>query len=245
MTALERAARRAAKTVGLDLVRRPEWNRHSQRRRIMDHLGVTLVLDVGANVGQYGRRLRDWTGYAGRIVSFEPTRDAYRALAAEAARDGRWEALPYGLSDGAGAATIHVPLGHSDLSSISPLTPVGLAVAEGAEVVTETIELRRLDDVAGELLAPADRVLLKVDVQGHEREVLDGAAATLDRVVAVECELPLVAMYDRATGFLELVSQLSEAGFAPVGLESNYIDPRTGFAMDADAVFVRLTLTPS
>jgi hypothetical protein len=59
---------------------------------------IDLVIDVGANVGQYAERLRK-DAYTGWIVSFEPTAAAYEELAALANKDGRWKAINIALGD--------------------------------------------------------------------------------------------------------------------------------------------------
>src|SRR5260370_31950475 len=66
-------------------------------RQILQQLGISVVFDVGAHVGEYAMRLRE-LGYRGRIVSFEPQADAFTALARLATRDPRWDALPLGLA---------------------------------------------------------------------------------------------------------------------------------------------------
>ncbi|MFZ0497148.1 MAG: hypothetical protein WBE80_05265 [Methylocella sp.] len=61
---------------------------HVQRQSaLMRDRKITLVLDIGANKGQYGKSLRDTIGYKGRIVSFEPLREAFAILQQTAASD--------------------------------------------------------------------------------------------------------------------------------------------------------------
>ncbi len=68
---------------------------------------IDTVLDVGANVGQFGASLRS-KGYRGRIVSFEPVASVFQTLAARAKADGNWEAYHCALGAETGEATIHV-----------------------------------------------------------------------------------------------------------------------------------------
>jgi FkbM family methyltransferase len=239
-SALKRAAKAAAAKLNVE-IGRPGPNRHAQRAVLLRHLGVDLVLDVGANVGQYaGIHLREWTEYDGRIASFEPVSGCYAQCAAAAQADADWVTLPYGLSDAEQTASITVPAGQEDLSSLHGFTEAGGKMIETTTTSAEQVPLRRLDDVIGDIAKPDDRLALKIDVQGHEAAVLRGAARTLERVVLVECEMPLVRMYDSQETFAELLATLSAAGFAPVGMQSNYVDPASGYAMDADVFLVRL-----
>ena len=67
---------------------------------------IGTVIDVGANIGQFGESLRA-DGYRGRIVSFEPTQSAFEILARRAAADGNWQAHHCGLGAASGTATLH------------------------------------------------------------------------------------------------------------------------------------------
>ncbi len=70
--------KRIVRRLGYDIERR-DLSHPARRAAAMQTRGVDLVLDIGANLGQYVDRLRDF-GYDGRIVSFEPLPDAFRVL---------------------------------------------------------------------------------------------------------------------------------------------------------------------
>src|SRR5947208_7206134 len=93
--------RHALRRHGLDLRR---WRPPDERRAaLLESEGIDLVLDVGANRGQYAESLRA-RGYSGRIVSFEPLGAAHAELAAKAAGDPLWDCLKLGLGDRDGSA---------------------------------------------------------------------------------------------------------------------------------------------
>jgi FkbM family methyltransferase len=215
--------------------------RHTQRALLLGDLSVDLVLDVGANLGQYaGIHLREWAGYRGRIASFEPVASCYARCAISATDDPLWATFSYGLSDIDATVPISVPTGQEDLSSLHAFAEAGARMVETTTISVETVSVRRLDRVIGEIARPLDRLALKLDVQGHEAAVLRGAERTLERVVLIECEMPLVRMYNGQSTFAELLSVLAGSGFSPVGMASNYVDPATGRAMDADVFLVRM-----
>ena len=81
---------------------------------------INMVLDVGANTGQFAKWIRD-TGYIGKIVSFEPLGDAHRKLSQAAERDPRWIVAPrMALGSAPGKIDIHVA-GNGVSSSILPM----------------------------------------------------------------------------------------------------------------------------
>ena len=203
-------------------------------------LSISTVLDAGANEGLYGIRLRGWGGrYAGRIVSFEPVHAVFERLRATSDGDANWTIYPWALSDRTGRDVIHIPIGHSDLSSLGEMTSAGRHLAEDAPIIDQQIEVKRLDDVIDQVVSPDSRLALKLDVQGHERQLLEGAERTLDRVSMIECEMPLVAMYAGVESFSDLLMHVTAAGFTPVGMWSNYVVPESGYALDADVFFAR------
>ena len=168
-----------------------------RRGRLLAWQQIDVVVDVGANAGQYGSAIRA-AGYEGRIISFEPLSQAFEVLATTAEADPLWECHRLALGAGSGRARLNVS---DDLEASSLLSMEDRHVRHcpsSAYVGTEMVDVEGLDALASSLFLAHDRVYLKLDVQGYELEVLDGSEATLPRVALVEAELSLVPPY--ATG---------------------------------------------
>jgi FkbM family methyltransferase len=216
---------------------------HVGRRRARDLTDfiedrrIDTVVDVGANVGQFGESLRS-EGYRGRIVSFEPTRAAFEILAKKAAADGNWEAHHCGLGATSGTAVLHA----SELSvfnSILPLSDVAeLHDKRMAVNHTEEIPIYPLDQFA-ESFAGA-RVLLKIDTQGYEKEVMEGAKQTISRVAGILMEIPVIHTYKSEWYFHDALRYMFELGFVPAQIQAvGYHSVDNVSAVDFDCLFRR------
>lgn len=232
-------ARRIFRRSGFDVVRyHPGGSATARRMHLLRLHGVDLVLDVGANVGQYGRALRA-DGYAGRILSFEPLSDAFERLRRTASRDGAWQAVRCALGDRDGTATLNVA-GNSVSSSVLPMLPAHLRSApRSAYVGAEEVPVRRLDSVLAGHGGPGGRAFLKVDAQGYERAVLDGASGCLAGIAGVQLEMPLTPLYQGEASMPELVEYMAGRGFALVSLEPAWSDPASGRLLQVDGIFFR------
>ena len=226
--------------VGFD-ISRFEAGSHpvARRRRLLAMYGVGVVLDVGANDGQFGQELRDELGFEGDIRSFEPVRIPFERLRTRASRDPRWEAFDFALGDTEGVETINVA-GNSYSSSILGMLPSHESAApESKYVGTEEIRVATLDSVFDEVCPPGERVYLKIDTQGFEGRVLRGARRSLSKIDLVQLEMPLTALYDGESSFVDLYQLMLGEGYALVGLDSGFNDPRTGHVLQVDGVFRR------
>jgi FkbM family methyltransferase len=235
----KRAVRRAVHALGYDVVRlaAPASPHEQSRRRVIERLGVDVVLDVGANEGQYARRLRE-VGYDARIVSLEPQRDAFEKLRALAAGDPRWEVHKVAVGSEPGTAQLNV----GAFNTTSSLVPVASSFAEHEAFVlvgTETVDVVPLDAAVDEFLEPHERLFLKVDIQGLELDVLRSAPATVARALAFEVEVPLVHIYESDLPYVEMLRELESMGGRLVSAQPEWIDPDTGHGLFLDAIFVR------
>jgi FkbM family methyltransferase len=205
---MKRVVRRTLKHFGLE-IRRIETTR-TLMGFITDR-NIDVVLDVGANVGQFGASLRA-QGYRGKIVSYEPILTVYQALAATTATDLEWDINNFALGSKTEFATINVSTS-SEFSSILPSTCAAMTYDEAAAVTrTESIEVRKLDDV---FTKPSGNILLKIDTQGYERQVLEGGRSLLPKLKGVLIELPIVHLYQGTWQFHEAIAFMADAGFVP------------------------------
>lgn len=195
---------------------------------------VPLVVDVGACLGQFALELRKH-GYAGDIVSFEPVQQAFAGLTAAAAGDDRWTCHRTALGAAAGEARINVA-SNLGSSSLLEMEVVHRSAAPWATVTaSESVGVARLDDMLDD-----DRpCLLKLDVQGYEDRVLDGAPSTLARAVLLQCELSLAELYAGQAPFRAVVDRLEDAGFEFVDLDPCFYDRADGRVLAVDALFAR------
>jgi len=106
-------------------------------------------------------------------------------------------------------------------------------------VSRESVRVDTLDRALLPLLPEDARVLLKIDTQGYEAQVLEGARSLLDRVRIVECELSLAPLYDGQPLFPEMLARLAAQGFSPAHFEAGFSERETGQSLQVDGIFVK------
>jgi FkbM family methyltransferase len=204
-------------------------------------LRAVTVLDIGANIGQYATALRA-SGYSGDIVSCEPLSDAFAHLERRSARDPRWEAVRTAVGDAAGSTQINVSA-NSYSSSLLPMTSAHSDAAPGSEfVASETVPVTTVAELVEMRGIDPARSLLKIDTQGYEAPVLDGAGDLLADFAAVSLELSFVPLYEGQQLYDQLTDRLQGAGFTLYCLDAGFGDPRTGRMLQCDGLFVRSDL---
>lgn len=234
----------AAAWCGIDLVRY-SGVRHSDGRRIrlMRALGIDLVIDVGANTGQFASRLRRG-GYRGRIVSFEPAKQPFLELAARAAADPTWTVLEMALGDTEALGTLYLASNSVSSSMLDMLPSHSDAAPRSNYVGSQAVQVRTLATLGPDILLDAVRPYLKADVQGYEMAVLRGAGNILGRFHALELELSLVQLYADAPSAAEVIRYVCQEGFALAGADAGFTDPSSGQLLQMDGIFVQERLLP-
>ena len=198
---------------------------------------VATIVDVGAHVGEFSGDLRRY-GFAGTIVSFEPSSKAHAKLAANAAHDPHWLVAPrMALGSVAGRSTLNVSENQVSSSLLEIRTIVTDTVSDSRYIDNEEVEVATLD---GQLKPQwGGPLALKIDTQGFELEVLRGATETLKRTAAVMLEMSLTSLYRGGGTFCEVYGYLESAGFRCIALTEGFADIVRNEVLQVDAVFVR------
>lgn len=240
MAGLKKPLKRLIYAAGFELRRlKPKTNPAYQLLLGLRRFDIDLVFDIGANAGQFAAELRA-VGYRGGIVSFEPLAQASRILTQCAEADPSWRVhAAAAIGDFDGEIEINVA-GNSVSSSVLPMMRAHAAAAEKSVYVgSERVPIQRLDTVAPDYLADGSRYFIKIDTQGFEWQVLDGAPATLAGARGVLVELSLVPLYEGQRLWLEMIERIEAEGFTLWALQRGFTDPRDGRTLQLNAVFFR------
>ena len=144
------------------------------------------------------------------------------------------------MGDQDGEIEIHIA-GNSVSSSVLPMMEAHSSAAEGSAYVgIEKTPIFRLDSVAPSYLAQSSRPFLKIDTQGYEWQVLDGARETLSQCQGVLCELSLVPLYEGQHLWMEMIQRLESEGFTLWSIQKGFTDLRDGRTLQVDATFFRI-----
>jgi FkbM family methyltransferase len=239
--------KRMLRAVGVEVTRyQPETSNAALLKKCLDFFNIDLVIDVGANIGQYGVVLRE-AGYKNQIISFEPMQDAFNQLKVTADRYNKqynnWTVHHYGVGRANQEQIINVSK-NSASSSILNVTHL----STDAEPLTvtdrqEKIKIVSLDSFFQNKLGEFKGIYLKVDVQGYEMHVLEGAKDLLRHIHVVQLEMSFVALYENGPLYKEIVSWMEAAGFEIYSILPDFRDMRSGRMLQADGIFINKNLT--
>ncbi|MGM9484163.1 FkbM family methyltransferase [Roseateles sp. NT4] len=184
-------------------------------RQLFDRLEIDLVIDVGANRGQYADFIRQRVGYRGELLSFEPIPALAQQLARRASRDPKWTVRANALGAHAETRPFHITQS-SPMSSLLKPSAQATSRLAGFNKVQQTLDIA-VDtlDAALASFPHCRNVYLKLDVQGYERQVLDGATASLPRIAALQSELSVVPLYEGQPHYLDLMGHIEALGYLP------------------------------
>ena len=209
---------------------------HSSILEELNSLGIRTIFDIGANRGQFTLVARRHFPNA-RIYSFEPLQEPAAIYGQVFASDPNVSLHEFAIGPEDDSSVIHVS-NADDSSSLLPIASLQSSLFPGTEEKEERkITVRRLDSI----LEPEDiesPALLKIDVQGFEKEVLQGCQSLLERFSCVYVECSFVELYAGQALAYEVISLLERHEFVLSGIYNLCYDKK-GIAIQGDFLFER------
>jgi FkbM family methyltransferase len=224
---------------GYKVIKYPD---EGQRRKIklLELNRINLVIDIGANQGQYASDLRTF-GFKGKIISFEPLTSAFEILKKKSEGDSSWEVINSAIGDKDEDSIINIS-SNSFSSSILDMHENHITDADKNVYYTgtESIKIKRLDSIFDQYVnSSRDTIFLKIDAQGYEDKILAGAKDCLQYIKGLQIEMPLIELYKGQTLFYPLLQNLYNLGFKLQGLEQGFHHPDTLELYEMDGIFFK------
>jgi FkbM family methyltransferase len=212
---------------GLEILFKSKWFQSFQFK---------TVIDVGANVGQFAKVVRQAMPNV-QIISFEPIPKDFELLKSKFTDDSKFLAINKAVGNENGAVSIAV----NDFSPTSSILPTTQLQKDFYPITGEVqkieVPIITLDEFSkeNEILG---NILLKIDVQGFEDKVILGAKNFLSKVVVVYVECSFKEFYEGQPLFHEIYQLMVENGFEFRGVGDQLNAGKTSEPTQVDAVFV-------
>ena len=170
------------------------------------------IIDAGANVGQFGVDMRK-AGFYGQIFSYEPVSESFRQLEKTIGSFQPWKAFQLALGSAESKMEINIS-GNSGLSSsILEMKEIHLRnFPESRTVAKELVCVSTINRQVESLCLNPQNILLKIDVQGYELQVLNGADEYLNQIPFCFLEVSLKPLYENESSLLDLLNLLAKYG---------------------------------
>ncbi len=202
--------------------------------------GCDLLIDVGANEGQYAKTIIT-NGYNGDIISFEPLFMAHRKLENTARRYNNWSVeSPIAIGSVKSDTIINV----SSNSVSSSLLEMEKAHTD-AEKKSKYVDTQHTTvvplDFYTEKFAGYKNLYVKIDTQGYEMEVLTGLRGLLTRISFIQLEVSFVELYTGQFLHQSIEDWMDENGFKLWSVDRGFTDHCSGQTYQADIIYKKTT----
>lgn len=222
---------------GIDIKRYP--SRDLRRRKLLlQEFNITDIIDVGANFGQYGTETRT-IGFVGNIYSFEPLSFAFNKLKKSSQGDLKWQINNFALGSVSEYKTINISKNYFSSSFLNQKKELIEQEPDTKFISNEVVEIKRLDDIFNEIHTNKKNIFLKIDTQGFEKEVLNGAKNSLKHIKGIQLEMSLNPLYENSTNFFEMYNFIKSEGFELFSIENGFHNAKTGQLNEIEGIFFR------
>jgi len=197
-----------------------------------------FLIDVGANRGNFTDHYFRTTQSSSAIL-IEPIPTLANFLRNKFKNQQNVLVVEKAVADVEKYSQFHIANNDGQSSSLSEIGNRHLLASPDTFVVNNIeVHTQTLDGITSSL--KAERIFLKIDVQGHELSVLQGSRETLKKVIAIHIEVSNQHLYENDTLGYQVWSFLSENGFTLYGIDPWFRDSKhNGELIQADFFFIR------
>jgi len=235
---LHLALKKLLNRFGYDIKHLPTDPQIRNKLYLLKKNNIDLIFDVGANLGQFARNMRD-LGYKKEIVSFEPLPEAFNILSQNTVNDENWKIVNIAIGNFDGEITMHIAK-NSYSSSILDILPRHIESAPDSIFIDQIkVPIKKVDTIIDQYYEKGNNLLIKIDTQGYERQVFEGSLESLGKVRGFQIELSLTSLYRGETLIQEMIDLLRDYGFKIMHLEPGHQDYFTGEILQLEGIFYR------
>lgn len=208
-------------------------------QNLLKEYKIDLILDIGASSGYWAGSIRA-NNYKHRIISFEPQDRAYNEMANEANSDPNWDVIKVALGDNDEIASFYLST-HAESSSLSQMLQSHKEAFAASQNINEKIQVsvRKLDTLLPNLLRNEVNIFAKIDVQGFEQKVLNGANESLKKIKMLQLELSFKKLYADDVLFHEIYQYMNNMGFHLIHISPGFKNEQTDELLQVDAIFAK------
>jgi FkbM family methyltransferase len=193
-------------------------------RALFRHLRVDCVFDIGANVGQYYTLIRDRVGFRGPIISYEPIPELASRLRTGTQADRDWHVEEKALDRESGETDFNIMASHP-FSSLKKPRDVETSRFRNMNRVSRVVKIQTstlaLEFQKYSALVGFTRPFLKMDTQGNDLAVVEGAGSFIERFVGLQSELSIRRIYENTLYYHEVIDHYIKKGFVLSALVPN------------------------
>lgn len=185
-------------------------------KKLLKHIQIDCVFDIGANQGQYAESLRKKIGFEGYIFSFEPNPIDFEILRKHAHHDAKWIVSNIAISDEDGVADFNV-MQASQFSSLSKPSHSETEIFKKMNNIAKTISVKteRLETTLRRLQSQYNfhRPFLKMDTQGYDLNIFNGSLNIVKEFFGLQSELAIAKIYTDSVDFRDSITTYERNGF--------------------------------
>ncbi len=213
-----------------------------KKNRFLEFIKPDFIFDVGANVGMSGQGYIN-SGFTNEIYSFEPVSHLFDKLNENASKYQNWKTFKCAIGNKNETLKINVSGGHGGSSSFLRMTDEFEKIAPDQIVFkVEEVPVITLSEFYNNSKIDAKRIFLKIDVQGFEMNVLEGAKDLFNKIVGIKIETSIIKQYTNEADIFYILPFLLDSGFSVYAFENGWRNPMTQELLQVDILLFNKNL---